>query len=520
MALKVNGNGVNGNGGAHLVADIDFIQTPEAPADTIATGTSCGVPVTNSPAIKNAPLPADGPGNEQWSNVFLAAALLGIPTWLSWKIGGGIKTTLFIAVFTTLPILIVIWTVMSKLSPRINDKVQLPGRPVEYYLNFKSERHRARWNGRHKIPMQTFFDLYLNGDVDLNADTLEVLEYRHDWALFNFTVATFRHLLLSFFVDVFIFHRAQDDEDQVRPTYDHGNDHYAWFLGPRMVYTSGLISDPTREETLEEMQDNKMAVVCEKIGLKEGDTLLDIGCGWGTLAKFASVNYGANVTGVTLARNQAAWGNDGLRKAGVPEEQSRILCSDYRDIPEQKFSKITQLEMAEHVGVRRLTTFFRQCYEMLEDDGSMYVQLSGLRRAWQYEDFIWGCYLNKYIFPGADASTPLSFYVGCLESAGFEVKSVDTVGVHYSGTLWRWYRNWIGNADKVKAKYGERWFRIWELFLAYSTIASRQGSATCFQMVVVKNVNSTHRIDGVSAQYGLHGALAASKAAGKAFLSK
>jgi cyclopropane fatty-acyl-phospholipid synthase-like methyltransferase len=74
------------------------------------------------------------------------------------------------------------------------------------------------------------------------------------------------------------------------------------------------------------------------------------------------------------------------------------------------------------VGIRRLTTFFRQCYDMLEDDGAMYVQLSGLRRAWQYEDFIWGTFLNKYIFPGADASTPLANYVGCLESAGWEIK--------------------------------------------------------------------------------------------------
>ncbi|KAL2683351.1 Sphingolipid C9-methyltransferase 1 [[Neocosmospora] mangrovei] len=513
MALKQNG-------GAHLVADIDFIETPEPPAETITTAKDCGVRLTKSPAIKNAPLPADGPGYEQWSNVLLFGALVGIPTWLSWKVGGGLKTTIFFALFTSIPILIVIWTVMSKLSPRINDKVELPGRPVEFYLNFKSDLHRARWNGRHKIPMNTFFELYFSGQVDLNADALEVFEYRHEWATFNFTSETFRYLLFGFFPDV-ILHLRSQDEAQVGTNYNHGNDHYAWFLGPRMIYTSGIISDPTREETLEEMQDNKLAIVCEKIDLKQGETVLDIGCGWGTLAKFASVNYGAKVTGVTLASNQAQWGNDGLRQAGIHEEQSKLLVCDYRDIPDNtKFNKITQLEMAEHVGVRRLTTFFRQCYEMLEDDGSMYVQLSGLRKAWQYEDFIWGLFLNKYIFPGADASTPLSFYVGCLEAAGFEVKSVDTVGVHYSGTLWRWYRNWLGNAEKVKAKYGVRWFRIWEIFLAYSTIASRQGSATCFQIVVVKNLNSTHRVDGISSQYGLQGALAAAKAAGKAFLPK
>lgn len=96
--------------------------------------------------------------------------------------------------------------------------------------------------------------------------------------------------------------------------------------------------------------------------------------------------------------------------------------------------------------------------------------------------------------------------------------SIDTVGVHYSGTLWRWYRNWLGNGETIKAKYGQRWFRIWELFLAWSTIASRQGSATCFQMVVVKNLNATHRVKGFSSQFGLSGALAAARAAGRAVL--
>lgn len=276
-----------------------------------------------------------------------------------------------------------------------------------------------------------------------------------------------------------------------------------------MIYTSGVISDTEREETLEELQDNKLSIVCEKINLKEDERLLDIGCGWGTLARFASVNYGAKATGVTLGRNQTAWGNNGLRKAGIPETQSKILCMDYRDIPvpEGKYNKITCLEMAEHVGVRKFGSFLRQVYDMLDDDGVFFLQLAGLRRPWQYEDLVWGLFMNKYIFPGADASTPLGWYVDQFEKAGWEVKGIDTIGVHYSATLWRWYRNWMANREKVEAKYGKRWFRIWEYFLAYSTIISRQGSATCYQMVLVKNINSTHRIEGIPSQFGLHGAL-------------
>ena len=252
------------------------------------------------------------------------------------------------------------------------------------------------------------------------------------------------------------------DEEQVRDHYDRGDDFYGWFLGPRMIYTSGIISDIKKEETLEQLQDNKLAIVCEKIGLQKGESLLDIGCGWGTLARFASVNFEAKATGVTLGRNQTAWGNNALRKAGIPEEQSKILCMDYRDIPVPQggYEKITCLEMAEHVGVRHFHRFLKQVYDMLDDDGVFFLQIAGLRRAWQYEDLIWGIFMNKYVFPGADASTPLGWFVDKLEGAGFEIKGIDTIGVHYSATLWRWYRNWMANRDKVEAKYGKRWFRV------------------------------------------------------------
>ncbi|KAH7322647.1 S-adenosyl-L-methionine-dependent methyltransferase [Stachybotrys elegans] len=502
-----------------LESDFTYIQTPDVEPSPYVDD-DVGFPNTSSPSIYNPVLPFDGPGNEGFSNKFLFGVLLGVPSLLSFfLLGLGIKTAIFLGIILFFPLLVVFWTWTSWMSPPTNTKVKLPGRPVEHYVTFKDEQDKVRWAGRSKVPMPTFAEMYLDGKADFNGDCLDIMEMRHDWAHFGFTMETFKFILGTFFVDILRHTKAVDDE-QIRPTYDAGNDHYAFFLGPRMIYTSGIISDTTREESLEEMQDNKLAVICEKLELKEGETMLDIGCGWGTLAKFASVNYGAKVTGVTIAPNGAAWGNDVLKRAGVPEEQSKILCCDYRDIPKTKFKRITQVEMGEHVGIKALTGFFRQCYDMLEDDGAMYVQLSGLRQAWQYEDFIWGLYLNKYIFPGADASTPLWYYVLCLERAGFEIKSIDTVGVHYSGTLWRWYRNWLGNKEAITAKFGQRWYRIWELFLAWSTIASRQGSATCFQFVVVKNLNTTHRISGVNSQNGLLGAIAASAAAGKSRILK
>ncbi|KAF2728371.1 S-adenosyl-L-methionine-dependent methyltransferase [Polyplosphaeria fusca] len=501
----------------------EFIDTPPAPSP-VEPPFDCGVRTTSYPAIANAPLPADGPSALGFNNYLLIAVLLGADFWIlrlfgfnliTWSLGQlivGLPIALILGVFVDLPLLGVFWNVSSRLIGRKNDKAKFPGKPVEHYLTFHKQEDKERYRGKNTIAMETFHEMYFNGDVDFNGDCLEIMEWRHDWANFTFTYGLVKHFLTTFIPEL-IFHTRSQDEEQVRDHYDRGDDFYAWFLGPRMIYTSGIISDIHREESLEQLQDNKMGIVCEKIALKKGERMLDIGCGWGTLAKFASTNYGADVTGVTLGRNQTAWGNNGLRKAGIDESQSRILCMDYRDIPVPKggYNKITCLEMAEHVGVRHFGGFCNQVYDMLDDDGVFFLQIAGLRAAWQFEDFTWGLFMNKYVFPGADASTPLWWVTQQLENVGFEIKSVDTVGVHYSATIWRWYRNWIGNKDKVVAKYGNRWFRIWEYFLAYSTIASRQGTATCFQITAVKNINSTHRIEGVPTHFGLKEALEASR---------
>ncbi|KAK0647615.1 Sphingolipid C9-methyltransferase 2 [Lasiodiplodia hormozganensis] len=456
------------------------------------------------PSIKNGPLPADGAGSDSFSNTLLISLLIVIPLFIA---RGSLLGTLTYGLITAIPILATYWYTVSKYSPRKNVKATFPGRGVEHYLHFHKASHRAKYHGQAKIPLETFHEMYFAGDVDLKGDMLDILEYRHDWASFRFTLSLFKFFLTGMMPEV-ILHTRSQDEEQVRGHYDRGNDFYAWFLGPRMIYTSGIISDPNREETLEELQDNKLAIVCEKIQLQSGEQVLDMGCGWGTFATFASAKYGACVTGITLGRNQTAWGNNLLREAGIAETQSRILCMDYRDVPRPadggRYKKIVCLEMCEHVGIRNFSSFLRLLHDLLDDDGVLILQYSGLRKYWQYEDLIWGLFMNKYVFPGADASTPLGFVVDRLEGVGFEVKHVDTIGVHYSGTLWRWYRNWISNREKVEAKYGKRWYRIWEFFLASSTITSRQGGATCFQITLVKNINSTHRIDGVGSQFALH----------------
>jgi len=166
---------------------------------------------------------------------------------------------------------------------------------------------------------------------------------------------------------------------------------------------------------------------------------------------------------------------------------------DYRDIPHEKWDKITCLEMAEHVGVKYFNRFLLQVSDMLNDNGIFYLQIAGLRRPWQFEDFNWGLFMGKYIFPGADASCPLGWVINQLEGAGFEIHTVETIGIHYSATIKRWYDNWLRNREQITKKYGVRWYRLWEWFLAWSVISPEQGSASCYQIVCHKNLCSYDR---------------------------
>jgi len=192
-----------------------------------------------------------------------------------------------------------------------------------------------------------------------------------------------------------------------------------------MIYTSGIISDIDRKETLEELQDNKLAVVCHKLQLKPTDRLLDIGCGWGTLVTYAAKNFDCDATGVTLSKNQAEFGTKRIADNGVDSNKARILRTDFRNLDKaQKFDKIVSLEMAEvrllfpleralpledqcepdplpllssraqHVGIRRYNTFLADVYNLLEDDGILVFQVAGIRPSWQYEDLNWSVPLS------------------------------------------------------------------------------------------------------------------------------
>jgi sphingolipid C9-methyltransferase len=154
------------------------------------------------------------------------------------------------------------------------------------------------------------------------------------------------------------------------------------------------------------------------------------------------------------------------------------------------------------VGIKNLNKFCRQIYSLLKDDGLFLLQWVGLRRGGKEgvpivglrpEDLIWGLFMNKYIFSGADASLPLSDMTLALEKAGFQIQSVENISIHYALTIKRWHDNWQKHRPAVLKAYGERWFRLWHLFLGWSWRIAAQGTGQGFQLVAHKNLNSFDR---------------------------
>jgi len=343
-------------------------------------------------------------------------------------------------------------------------------------------------NGR-KLPMSTFVERYVAGDVKVSGDLQAFFRRKEEVLNYRLTLEQLKFILGGFIPSVLV-HTPAADRKTVTGHYDRGNDFFHAFLDDIMVYTSAFFE--SQGDTLEQAQLRKLDVVAEKIQLKPGERLLDIGCGWGTLVAHMAERHGADATGVTLAKRQAEFGTERINQKGLAGK-ARILTLDYRQIPKERWNKITVLEMAEHVGIRKFQKFMRQLNSMLEDDGLLFLQIAGLRRNWTPEDFTWGMFMSKYVFPGADASMPLSFVCKHLEKAGFEIHSVENIGIHYSMTIDRWYRNWLRNREAVVKAYGERWFRLWEVFLAWSVIIAERGGSTAFQLVCNKNRSSFDR---------------------------
>ena len=360
-------------------------------------------------------------------------------------------------------------------------------------ITFESPRLARDWK-TGRVPMSDFYEAYIDGRVDIPPASWDTLfDARHELFSFRLTPSHVKWAFSNFVPEIAIHSRRQDRRI-VSEHYDRGNDFFGWFLGESMVYTAASFETP--QMTLEAAQHRKIERCCQKLRLAPGESLLDIGCGWGTFVARAARDFGVRAHGVTLAQEQVAFGSARIADHGVAG-RARTEVRDYRDLS-GTYDKIVSLEMVEHVGVKNLGSFFAKVHELLADDGLFALQWTGIRRLYRPqspfsaftlapEDLIWALFMNRYVFPGADASLPLSSMLRAAEDAGFEVEGVERMSAHYVLTLRAWRERWAANRERVVASYGERWFRLWSFFLYWSAIMGEEGAAFTYQVLLHKN---------------------------------
>ncbi|MBB1243851.1 class I SAM-dependent methyltransferase [Streptomyces durbertensis] len=277
-------------------------------------------------------------------------------------------------------------------------------------------------------------------------------------------------------------HSLRRDRAAISHHYDVGNDFYSLVLGPSMVYSCAYWEHP--EAGLEDAQRAKLDLVCRKLGLRPGQRLLDVGCGWGSMVLHAVRHHGVEAVGVTISEEQAALARKRIADAGLTD-RADIRVQDYREIEDGPFDAISSVGMAEHVGTGQYRTYADVLHRLLRPGGRLLNHQIARRPMKDEDGYRVNEFIDRYVFPDGELAT-VGTTTTLLEEAGFEVRDVEALREHYGLTL----RAWVGNLQ-------ERWeeavtlttagrARVWRLYMAASALAFEQNQIGVNQILAVR----------------------------------
>jgi cyclopropane-fatty-acyl-phospholipid synthase len=263
-------------------------------------------------------------------------------------------------------------------------------------------------------------------------------------------------------------HTPGRDRNAVRYHYDAGNEFFALFLDPSMTYSCAYFQGGA--QTLEEAQRAKLDLVCRKLALQEGERLLDVGCGWGSLAIHAARNYGVNVLGVTLSEQQVKLGRERVREAGL-EDQIELRVSDYRDLAGHQFDAISSIGMVEHVGEERIDLYMHTLHDLLRPGGRLLNH--GIAKLMDFDTKDEGAFSERFVFPDG-VPLPLSRIELAMERTSLVTRHVEGLPKDYAETLRYWIASFEERYDDAVRVAGIERARVWKIYLR----AARQGFVT------------------------------------------
>lgn len=264
--------------------------------------------------------------------------------------------------------------------------------------------------------------------------------------------------------------------------YDLSDDLYDLFLDPKRQYSCGYFKN--KNDNLETAQNNKIQHIIKKLNIKPNQKVLDIGCGWGSLAIDIAKSSNCEVTGITLSENQFEYCKKKVKELNL-ENQVTFKLIDYRELNE-KFDRIVSVGMFEHVGRKFYKKFFKKIEKLLNNNGVSLIHTIGSVNP-PRDPHPW---ITKYIFPGGYTPS-LSEVTNPIEKAGLIVSDIEVLKLHYSYTLRHWKENCIKNKIKIIDMFDEKFFRMWEFYLTGCEIAFKWGDQVVYQFQLTKNYTST-----------------------------
>ncbi|MFD5809522.1 class I SAM-dependent methyltransferase [Rhodococcus aetherivorans] len=274
-------------------------------------------------------------------------------------------------------------------------------------------------------------------------------------------------------------HSRSRDAEVIHHHYDVSNAFYERVLGPSMTYTCALFDSET--QSLEDAQENKYRLVFEKLRLQPGDRLLDIGCGWGGMVRYAA-RRGVKVLGVTLSREQAEWAQKAIAEEGLTD-LAEVRFSDYRDVPETGFDAISSIGLTEHIGVQNYPAYFRRLHEKLREGGLLLNHC--ITRPVNRGPVKAGGFIDRYVFPDGEL-TGSGRIITEVQDVGFEVLHEENLRQHYALTLKGWCENLVADWDACVAEVGEGTARVWGLYMAGSRLGFERNVVQLHHVLAVK----------------------------------
>ncbi|MCG5432887.1 class I SAM-dependent methyltransferase [Mycobacterium sp. MYCO198283] len=274
-------------------------------------------------------------------------------------------------------------------------------------------------------------------------------------------------------------HSKTRDADVIHHHYDVSNAFYEWVLGPSMTYTCACY--PDADATLEEAQDNKYRLVFDKLRLQPGDRLLDVGCGWGGMVRYAA-RHGVRAIGVTLSAEQAAWAQRAIAAEGLGE-LAEVRHGDYRDVGEAGFDAVSSIGLTEHIGVANYPAYFRFLKSKMRP-GALLLNHC-ITRPDNRSGTTAGGFIDRYVFPDGEL-TGSGRIISEAQNAGLEVLHEENLRHHYAMTLRDWCRNLVEHWDEAVDEVGLATAKIWGLYMAGSRVGFETNVVQLHQVLAVK----------------------------------